>query len=58
MINTLGLEGLLELMSTEIENDDIFIRIDRLCGPVGCLLSDDASTSQPLYLGPFPSYES
>jgi hypothetical protein len=57
MVDTLELEDLLKLMSSEIDNDDVFIRIDRLCPPVGLLFSDDAPIAGPLYLGPFPSYE-
>jgi len=56
-IKALELEDILELMATDIDNDNAFIRIDRFVAKEQDGRIDNLAGTKALYIGPFSLYE-
>jgi len=57
VIRALAIEDILKLMATEIDNDDVYFRIDGWPVKSGDEKADDEMPSRPIYIGPFSLYE-
>lgn len=54
---TLEMDEILSLMATDLDNDDAFIRMDKMLGFGVSEYADGYPSGKPRYLGPFSLYD-